>query len=460
MSTPSRQLKIAYSDWPVGRHASGWRLPEAFNGGVADPAYLVDAVRTAERGLFDYFFVGNAISSTASAQERWLNDVFKIEGFTAAAYAAAVSSHIGLVVTVNTSYADPFDTTRALVSLDHLSRGRAGLNIVTGAAGVDSPAHNYGADRHLSEADKYDRAEEFVAIVQQLSDSWESDWKVDDRERGLFVDPDKGHAINFKGRHFSVAGPLNLPRPPQGQIPIVHAGGSDRSFHFGARHADIRFSPFVDPDWNQAYYRRVKGLLAQYGRQEDEQLVIPGLTLYVGGTRQEAQAKFRQVQDLVVTQYAPQRLTAVLGRDLSQVPARERVLKVLDEDTLNEHRWIAVALDAFGDRELVTLEDLFHYVANTAHLNQPPVVGSPKDIARWLAEAFEARALDGFKLFPPYSRQPLQAVVDHVVPELQRLGIYKTAYQASTLRGHLGLAVPPNRHAVRASAGVNRAEAA
>lgn len=449
MSASRKSLKLAYSDWPVGRHASAWRLPEAFTTGIADPAYLVDVVRSAERGLFDYFFVGNAISSSAAAQERWLNDVFKIEGFTAAAYAAAVSSHIGLVVTVNTSYADPFDTARALVSLDHLSQGRAGLNIVTGLAGVNAPAHNYGSDQHLGEADKYDRAEEFISILRKLSDSWEDGWRVEDREAGRFVDATKAHTIDHQGRFFSVAGPLNLPRPPQGQIPILHAGSSERSLHFGARHADIRFSPFVDPEWNQGYYARVKALLAQYGRAEDDQSVIPGLTIYVGGTREEAHRKFRQVQDLVVTQYAPQRLSEVLKKDISKLGKRERVRDVLDEQTLADHRWIAMALAAFGDGADVTLEDLFHYVANTAHLNQPPVVGSGRDVAYWIAQAYEARALDGVKLFPPFSRQPLQAFVDSVVPELQRLGIYRKTYEARTLRGHLDLAVPPNQYEAR-----------
>ncbi|GGC52980.1 NtaA/DmoA family FMN-dependent monooxygenase [Chelatococcus reniformis] len=448
MSSRTRSLKIAYSAWPTGRHASAWRLPEAFNGGTVDPVYLADTVRTAERGLFDYYFAGNAISSTADAQRSWHNDVFKIEGFTLASYAAAITRHIGLVVTVNSTYAEPYDTARAIVSLDHLSGGRAGLNIVTGVEGIDAPAQNYGQAKHLGRADKYGRAEEFLEIIQSLSDSWESDYFVDDREAGVFIDATKGHPIGFEGQHYTVKGALNVPRPPQGQVPIVHAGSSEQSFAYGARHADIRFSPFVSTDWNRDYYKRVKGLLPQYGRDPDDQFIIPGITFYVAGTAAEAHAKFREVQNLVVTQYAPAQVGDLVGVDVRSIPPREKIVSVFDEAVFTRHPWLGTALAAFGD-ETVTLQDLFHYISNKGHLNQPPVVGSGKQVARWIADNFEARAFDGVKLFPPYARTPLDAFVDLVVPELQRLGVYKTAYEASTLRGHLGLPIPANRYAAR-----------
>jgi FMN-dependent oxidoreductase (nitrilotriacetate monooxygenase family) len=446
MTKRKRTLKLAYSVWPTGRHASAWRLAEAHNSGTVDPVYLAETVRTAERGLFDYYFAGNAISSTAASQQSWHNDVFKVEGFTLASYAAAISTHIGLVVTVNSTYAEPYDTARALVSLDHLSKGRAGLNVVLGADGVDVAAGNYGHDKHPERGDKYARAEEFLAVIQQLSDSWESDYFVDDRASGVFIDSSKGHPIEFEGQFYSVKGPLNVPRPPQGQVPIVHAGGSEQSLHYGARHADIRFSPYVSPEWNRDYYQKVKGLLSQYGRDPDDQYIIPGITFYVAGTSAEAHRKFREVQDLVTTEYLPIQIGSLTKQDLSGRLPTERVVDVFDEATFAAHPWLRTALAAFGS-ENVTLRDLFHYVANKGHLNQPPVVGSGKYVANWLAENFEARTFDGVKLFPPYARTPLDAFVDLVVPELQRLGVYKTEYEASTLRGHLGLVVPENRFA-------------
>ncbi len=446
MSKPARTLKIAYSAWPTGRHASAWRLPEAFNGGTVDPVYLADTARAAERGLFDYYFMGNAISSTPEAQSSWHNDVFKLEGFTVAAYVAAITRRIGLVVTVNSSYQDPFDTARAVVSLDHLSNGRAGLNIVTGLEGIDAPAQNYGQVKHISGDAKYRKAQEFVSIVHQLGDSWEDGYFLDDRAAGRFVDTSKARPIDFAGEFFSVRGPLNLPRPPQGRVPVIHAGGSESSFRYGGEHADIRFSPFVSTEWNIEYYAKVKRYLEPFGRDPEQFHVIPGITFYVAGTDVEAHAKFRQVQDLVVSDYAPAQVEAVLGREIAQRDRNERIVDVLDEADFDRHKWLRTALLAFGD-ENVTFLDLFHYIANKGHLNQPPVVGSGKTVARWIADNFDARAFDGVKLFPPYARTPLDAFVDLVIPELQRLGIYKTAYEAETLRGHLGLPKPANRYA-------------
>lgn len=447
MPDPSRTVKLAYSAWPTGRHASAWRLPEAFNGGTVDPVYLADTARAAERGLFDYYFMGNAISSTPEAQLIWHNDVHKLEGFTVAAYIAAITQKIGLVVTVNSSYQDPFDTARAIVSLDHLSGGRAGLNIVTGLEGVDAPAQNYGQIKHLAGDEKYRKAHEFISVINQLSDSWEDGYFRDDRASGVFIDVSKAHTIDFKGEYFSVRGPLNLPRPPQGQIPIIHAGGSESSFRYGGQYADIRFSPFVSTEWNIDYYAKVKSYLAPFGRDPDAFHVIPGITFYVAGTDAEAHRKFREVQDLVVSDYAPAHVATVLGRDLSGVDRKERLVDVLKDADFEKNKWLRTAFNAFGD-ESVTFLDLFHYLANRGHLNQPPVVGSGRKVARWIADQFDARAFDGVKLFPPYARSPLDAFVDLVIPELQRLGVYKTSYETSTLRGHLGLPKPANRFSV------------
>lgn len=440
---PKRTLKLAYSAWPTGRHASAWRLPEAFNDGVVDPAYAIDSVRAAERGIFDYFFIGNVISSNPAAQASWHNDVFKMEGFTLAAFVAAASQHIGLVVTANTTYQDPFDTARSLVTLDHLSKGRAALNIVLGLDGFDLAAGNYGRDKHPEREDKYRRADEFVAILHQLSDSWDDGWFLDDREGGRIFDESKARAIDFKGEYFSVRGPLNLPRPPQGHIPIVHAGGSEQSFRYGARHADIRFSPFVSPQWNRDYYKKIKSYLAEVGRDPESFYVIPGISFFVGGTDAEAHAKFREVQNLVVSEYVPALLTRILGFDVAKALPSEKVLSALPEEIVVKTAWLETAFAAFDDRD-ITLKDLFHYVSNNGHMNQPPVVGSGKTVARWIAENFEARTFDGVKLFPPYARQPLDAFVDLVVPELQRLGVARRSYDTSTMRGHFGLDRPAN----------------
>lgn len=471
MTTPARrQLKIGYSIWPTGHHRTAWRLPEAINTGTVDPAFLADSIKTAERGLFDYFFIGNSVKSDPRSARASGNEVFKIEGYTLAGYAAALTEKIGVVVTINATYSDPYNTARAIASLDHLSHGRAGLNVVTGVSGSDASA-NFSSAAHPETHDKYEWAEEFTEVVYKLLNSWEPDWLVDDRKNGVFLDPDKGLPIDHEGRFFSVRGPLNVPRPPQGRIPLIHAGTSEQSFEYGAKWADIRFSPYRGKDWNRDYYDNIKGRLDKYGRSTDDQFILPGFTFFVGDTTAEAHAKYREVQRFNTSEYIPKAVSAFIGVDLSSIRATEKVLDVLDPATLRAeaeraaeraggldstgNTWtidrytgnklwaLDLALDAYGGDETVTFRDLYNYIANFPG-NQAPVVGSGRDVADWIEERFENREIDGVKVFPPYSKYPLEAFVDLVVPELQRRGIFRTEYTTSTFRGHLGL--PEDAH--------------
>jgi len=441
-----RELIIGFSIWPTGRWGSAWRLPEAFNGGTVDPRYLAQTIRTSERGLLDYYFIGNNVQSNPQSAQANGNEVFKVEGFGLGGYAAAITSHIGIVVTVNSSFTDPYNTARAIATLDHLSGGRAILNIVTGFDGSPA-ARNFNLERHYATDDKYDLATEYVEVVKALWDSWEDGWLLDDKEGGRFLDPALGHRIDHEGTYFSVQGPLNVPRPPQGQIPIIHAGTSERSFEFGAEYADIRFSPYRSPAWNDAYYKDLKRRLANHGRREQDQKVVNGITFFVGATIGEARAKFRQTQELIVQEYAPKAISDWYGVDLGGVRETEKVLDVIDLERIPEKAWVVErAIEAYGDEDL-TFRDFFHFLANNPS-NQPPVVGSGRSVADWIEENFQNRAFDGVKIFPPYSRYPLDAFVDLVVPELQRKGIFRTEYRESTVRERWGLDVPPNRFAL------------
>ncbi|WP_024275150.1 NtaA/DmoA family FMN-dependent monooxygenase [Hyphomicrobium sp. 802] len=466
MSSSKRQLKIGYSIWPTGHHRTAWRLPEAVNTGTADPDFFAETILTAERGLFDYFFIGNSVKSDPESSRASGNEVFKIEGYTLGGYAAAITRKIGIVVTINVTYSDPYNTARAMASLDHLSRGRAGLNVVTGISGSNASG-NFSRETHPDTADKYAWADEFLDVFNALVGSWEDDWLVDDRRNGVFLDPSKGHRINHTGRFFKIAGPLNVPRPPQGRIPIIHAGTSEQSFELGAKYADIRFSPYRSCEWNRAYYDNIKGRLATYGRNRDDQFILPGFTFFVGETTREAREKYRQVQNFTLNEYAPRAVSDFLGIHVGNVRDSDKVLDVIDLEKLRQDAvaareraggsiesqgasqaierftgnklWaLELALDAFGDPEAVTFRDLHNYVANFPG-NQAPVVGCGKDVANWIEERFENREFDGVKVFPPYSRRPLEAFVDLVVPELQRRGIFRTEYATSTLLGHLGL---------------------
>lgn len=435
--TQRKHIVLATSSWPIGRHASAWRLPEALIPHPIDPGYLVETARAAERGLFDYFFVGNAISSDPAAEKWWNNDVFKAEGFTLGSYVAAATSKIGVVVTVNTTYTDPFETARQVATLDHLSGGRVGLNLILGAAGRDLPAQNYGHVVHPEQDIRYERAEEYTTVIRALQRSWGDDWFVGDRATGQLFNPDAAHPIDFAGKHFQVRGPLNVPPPIQGEVPLIHAGTSERSLVFGAENAAVRFSPYFGTDWNRDYYATVKRRTVEAGRDPDDVAVVPGITTYVGGTVAEARRKFREVQDLVVAEYAPAAVSAALGEDIASALPSERVVDVASESLLETSPWLQSAFDAFGDND-ITLRDLYHYTSNLGHMNQNSVVGDGRYVANWIAERFEGQVLDGVKVFPPYSRYQLDAFVDVVVPELQRLGIHRTAYDGSTLTEHLG----------------------
>ncbi len=456
----NRQVKIGFSIWPNGRHSSSWRLPEANPGREFDPQTYIDTLKLAEKGTFDYYFVGNGLSSQIDNPHA-VSGYHKPDTFGITSYLAAISTHIGLVATLNTSYQDPYNTARQAATLDHLSKGRAALNIVLGRD--DEAAKNFGLQAHPDNTERYERGEEFMDVLNALQDSWEDDWFVGDKQKGVFADLSKAHRLNHSGKHFGVQGPLNVPRPLQGRVPIVHAGQSERSYEFGAKYADIRFIPFES---NQGeYYRQNKARLAKYGRREEDYYLLPGITFYAFESSREAHAKFREVQNLSLVEWAPQRLSRGLGVDLSRVNPKEKVVDVLDLSKLpdpaffnahvsspewqafkhsEETAWIVhKAIEAFGD-ENISFEELFHFFVNGPY-HQVPVVGSGVEVADWIEEQWREHRLDGVVVFPPYLHDPLKNFVELVVPELRRRGIFRTEYKTSTFRGHFNLPKAENR---------------
>ncbi|HJZ35497.1 MAG TPA: NtaA/DmoA family FMN-dependent monooxygenase [Solirubrobacterales bacterium] len=444
-----KQIKLAFSIWPTGRHASAWRLPEANAFGTMDPDFLAAAAQTAERAKFDYFFIGSHLRSLPEWQSHLHIGVFKAESFTLSAFLAAKTERIGLVATVNANFIDPYSTARAASTLDHLSKGRAAINIITSTYA----GGNFGVEPDFSS--DYDRTEELTRVIQALWDSWEDGAIVGDKELGIWVDESKAHAIDHEGDYFNVKGPLNLPKSPQGQVVILHAGASERSKEYAAKYVDVRFTPYVDTAWNQAYYTDLKSRFEKYGRRPENHLIIPGITFYVGETSREAHEKFRQVQDLNVDAYSPETVSDALDRDLSDVDPDVRLLDAVDIDSYertldlsaagthaktDRPSTINLAFAAFGD-ENITLRDYFHFLRNRPY-SQAPVVGSYTEIADWLEEQVDSEALDGAMLFPAYMPGALDKFADLVVPELQRRGRFRTEYEGTTLREHLGLPQP------------------
>ncbi|GAB2455770.1 NtaA/DmoA family FMN-dependent monooxygenase [Xylanimonas ulmi] len=449
-----KKLRIGLAAYGTGWDLSGWRLPEATNRGLVDPSVIVDVARTAERGKLDYVFAGSALGSEPDR----LNRIFRWDNFVYAGYAAAVTTKLGFLMSVNSSFEHPYAVARQLATLDRFNGGRTALNVVFGIDREGDPALNYGKNPVPTEQSKYARAREFTEVLNRLLyESWDEDFLLDDKAAGVLVKPGSWHRIHHQGEHFEVRGPLNVPRPVQQRIPNVHVGLSEESLQYGADLAQIRFSPYFGLERGKAEYRSLKGRVAAAGRDPEKFKIIPGATFYVAGTSREARAKFREVVSLQATEEIPEVFSKALGVDLSRVSAGERVLDVVDVDTID-----ADALDAFFSgmarrspsvvrdaRALVrqvlstqlgeeaTFEDLYQYLLRSRDDQQPALVGDANHIADWLEENLEEGVLDGIQVFPPYHRGPADAFVDLVVPELQRRGIFRTEYEAGTFQGLL-----------------------
>ncbi|HEX4831968.1 MAG TPA: NtaA/DmoA family FMN-dependent monooxygenase [Trebonia sp.] len=442
MSPKRRQVKLGFSIWASGQHPAGWRLPEATPYGTFDPGFMRDTARAAERGLLDFYFIGDRIVGLPSSQYEAPNEVLRPEAITLAAYIAAVTSKIGIVTTVNTTYSDPYTVAREVAHLDHLSQGRMSWNIVTGRN--EEAAGNYGRDQHWDAGRRYSWVAEFIEVVRGLWDTWEDDALIADKSTGHLIDEAKVHELNYRGEHFSVNGPINVARPPQGHVPMLHAGASEESHEFGAKYADIRFILLQDFEAAKAYYRDTKARLAKYGRTDDQPFVA-GLSVFVAGTAREAHAKFRQVQNLTVVHPGLGPLSGALGVDLTGYPAEARVSGVPELAALAGQPEVILtrARQALDDDSPSLGEVALFYKRTRGHA---VAVGDGAQVADYIERQFEERTSDGFILFPPYLPGPLDAFVDLVVPELQRRGLFRTAYpDRPTFREFFGLARPANQ---------------
>jgi FMN-dependent oxidoreductase (nitrilotriacetate monooxygenase family) len=392
---PGRELHLGLMFWATGTHAAGWRYPTSRADGAYDISFIQEVTRHVEDAKFDFLFLGDRLVTDPALAKTNPAQMSRLEPFTAGSAIAAATSKIGIVVTANPTYYDPYTVARLFASLDHLSHGRASWNLVTGADAM--AAANFSRREHWETEKRYDWADEFVDVVRALWDSWEDDALVWDRAGGRAVTEAKVHAINHHGRYFDVDGPLNVTRPPQGQVVLLHAGTSDRSRELGAREADVIFAQGPDIETARAYYADVKERAARYGRSPDEIHILPGLSVIVAETTREAEAIRDRLDDLLpVVDPKPDVRDGALGQ---------------------AHR----RRDDWG------------------------FTGNPTDVADYIEEWFVTGAADGFNLFPPFVPGSVEAFTELVVPELQKRGLYRTEYSGSTFRDHLGLAKPPNR---------------
>jgi alkanesulfonate monooxygenase len=443
MSTQKKQLRLGAFLPGSGHHVASWRHPDAQADGGLNFQHYQQIAQTAERGKFDMLFLADGVAVRDRGQDPKVlsrsGKVVQFEPFTLLSALSVVTERIGLTATVSTTYNEPFHLARKFASLDHLSGGRAGWNLVTSA--TEAEALNFNREKHMEHTLRYERAKEFVDVVTKLWDSWEDDAFLRDKESGVYFDPDKLHVPNHKGEHFSVRGPLNVARPPQGYPVIIQAGSSEDGKNLAAQTAEVIFTAQQTLEEAQAFYADVKGRLAQYGRTPDSLKIMPGVFPVIGKTEQEAKDKFDQIQELIHPQVGLSLLGGMIGGfDLSGYPL-DGPLPDLPETNGGKSR--QKLLTDLAGRESLTIRQLYLAIAGARGHWQ--ILGTPEQIADRLEEWFVNNAADGFNIMPPYLPGGLDEFVDLVIPELRRRGLFRTEYEGRTLRENLGLTRPANK---------------
>lgn len=423
-----------------GHHLAAWRHPRA-PAGALDFAHFRRLAQTAERGLFDaVFFADNLalLGSPELASHSTYGEV--LDPLMLLAALASATERIGLVATLSTSYNDPYLLARRFASLDHLSGGRAGWNLVTSAS--DQEAQNFGLARHFEHAGRYARAEEFIDVARGLWDSFADDAFLRDKASGRYFDPARLHVLDHQGEHYRVRGPLNQPRPPQGHPLLVQAGSSEPGKALAARTADVVFTAQQTLAGARAFYADLKGRLAAHGREPQQLKIMPGLSPVLGRTQTEAQDLHAQLQSLIDPHLGLALLSGMAGGlDLSAHPLDGPLPELPPSNAMQSRQALFVEQ---ARRENLSIRQLYLKAAGAR--GHCTLVGDPKQIADHLEQWFVEGAADGFNIMPPLLPDGLERFVDWVVPELQRRGLFRREYRGRTLREHLGLQRPP-RHA-------------
>lgn len=422
----------------TGHHVAAWRSPDASDSqSFAD---FAEFARIAEDAKFDAVFladmVGVRTSQLDAASKRAHSGVYPFEPVTLLSALSAVTSRIGLVATVSTSFSEPFNLARQFASLDRLSGGRAGWNLVTSTEAA--AAANFGHDALIPHAERYARAEEFADVVRGLWDSWDDDAFLRDRDSGRYFDPQKLHVLDHRGSYFRVRGPLNIPPSPQGRPVVVQAGSSEPGKELAARTAEAIFTAQQTLPEAVAFYADVKGRLAKYGRSPDELKILPGVFPVVGETESEAREKFERLQSLILPEVGLSLLASFLGTPEIVDAAPDAPVPLLKETEGGKSRQALLA--ELARREGLSLRDLYLRIAGARGHWQ--VVGTPTQIADQLEERFQNFGADGFNIMAPVLPSGLTDFIRLVVPELRRRNLFRTEYEGRTLRDHLGLARP------------------
>jgi len=439
-----KQLRLGAFMRPVSIHTGSWRYPNAFPDANFNFAHLRRFAETLERGCFDAFFMADhlaVLNMPIEALQR-SHTVTSFEPFTLLSALAGATKHIGLIATGSTTFDAPYHVARRFASLDHISAGRAGWNIVT-TSNPDA-ALNFGLEAHMEHGERYARAREFYEVVTGLWDSFADDAFVCDVERGLYFDPAKMHVLNHKGKYYSVRGPLNIARPVQGWPVIVQAGASEAGRQLAAETAEVVFAAGSNLANAQRFYADVKSRMRKIGRDPEHLKVLPGALVVVGDTISQAQAKRARLDGLVNYANAIASLSIALGHDASGFDPDGPLPEIPESNASKSGRERVIEL---ARRENLTVRELAQRLGGYGGL---AFVGTPQSIADGMHEWLLTEGCDGFNVMFPYLPEGLDDFVARVVPELQRRGIFRSRYEGATLRENLGLPRPANRNFARA----------
>ena len=445
--SPRGYMKLGAFTHPTGNHVAAWRHPDAQADAGTNVEHYIAFAQTAERAKFDLMFLADAVATrngNLEALSRWPQYMAYFEPITLLSAIASVTKRIGLVSTATTSYNEPYNIARKYASLDHISHGRAGWNVVTSAN--KSEAWNFGRAEHFEHGERYDRAEEFTDVVRGLWDSWDDDAFVRDRASGRYFVPDKLHFLNHKGENFSVRGPLNVARPPQGHPVLFQAGSSEPGKELAARTAEGVFTALYSIEMGQAFCKDLKGRMGKYGRSPDHLKVMPGLNPIVGRTEAAAKERHAELQSLIHPDVGLELLgNAVDGFDLRPYPLDGPLPEAVDATYKKGSTTAFKNVLRWAREEKLTIRQLFMRFAGAR--GQRTLIGTPQQIVDEMEGWFLNHACDGFLIQPSHVPGGFDDFVALVIPELQERGLFRTEYEGPTLRDQLGLPRPQSRYA-------------